>query len=127
VSNYLALATAQLAAKHWPQAIQAAERGMQWAGWGGRIWLSAITIFASLFTGEALDLVRQRCTTLADELKTESRHFALGENWSVVRETLQEAMRSVPDTSRRLLITETIALLEGTVPVEQYRHKWAAH
>lgn len=35
VSNYLALATAYLAAKQWPQATQTAERGMQWAGWGG--------------------------------------------------------------------------------------------
>lgn len=124
VSNYLALATAHLAAKQWPQAAQAAERGMQWAGWGGRIWLSAITIFANAFTGAAMALVRQQCLTLTDDLKTETRHFALGENWPVVRDTLQEAAQSVRDATRRLLVTDTITLLEGTLSAEQYRHKW---
>ena len=46
------LAFARLAAKQWHQAAQAADRGMQWAGWGGKIWLTAIIIFAHACAGD---------------------------------------------------------------------------
>ena len=126
VSNYLALATAHLAARHWRQAAHAAERGLPWAGWGGRIWLSAITIFAKTIVGETMEVVCHQCLQLTEALKIETRHFALGENWSVVCDVLQEAARHLPDATRRLLVTDTMALLEGTVSIEQYRQRWVS-
>jgi tetratricopeptide (TPR) repeat protein len=124
VSNHLALAFARLASRQWKAAAQAAERGMQWAGWGGRVWLTAIGLFATAFVEREPAALRQKCAALAADLKTADRHFALSESWEVVRAILQEAADHTAD-SRRALVTDTIALLEHTITPEQYRHKWA--
>ena len=73
-----------------------------------------------------MDLVCQQCFALTEALKTETRHFALGENWHIVCDTLQEAARGLHDTTRRLLVTDTITLLEGTLSVEKYRQRWVS-
>jgi tetratricopeptide (TPR) repeat protein len=123
VSNHLALAFARLAARQWPAAAQAAGRGVQWAGWGGRIWLTAITIFAHACTGDPPDTLRPQCAMLADELEADARHFALSESWSVVRDILSETAGRLPE-ARGTLVLDTIALLESTLTPEQYRCKW---
>ena len=68
VSNHLALALAQLAARQWRPATRTTEKGMQWAGWGGRIWLTAISIFAHTCAGADPRTLRAQCTALATEL-----------------------------------------------------------
>lgn len=125
VSNHLALAFASLAAGQWQAAVQAAERGMQWAGWGGRVWLTAIIIFASAFENRNLSSLRERCASLAEALNADSRHFALSENWSVIREVLHEAMTNAPEASSAL-VSNTIALLESTLTPEVYHQRWGS-
>jgi tetratricopeptide (TPR) repeat protein len=124
VSNHLALAFARLAARQWKAAAQAAERGTQWAGWGGRIWLTAIGIFANTFAGEEATTLRHKCAALAEDLKADVRRFALSENWSVVREVLHDAAHRAADTSGAL-VTDTIALLEQAMTPEDYQQRWA--
>jgi len=124
VSNHLALAFARLAAKQWKAAAQAAERGTQWAGWGGRVWLTAIGIFAHAFAGEEAMTLRQKCAALAEDLKIDARRFALSENWSVVRDVLHDATHRAADTSGAL-VTDTIALLEQSMTPEDYQRRWA--
>ena len=123
VSNHLALAFAQLASRQWRAAALAAERGMQWAGWGGRVWLTAIGLFANAFVGSEAAALRQQCMGLVTDLTTEDRYFALSESWDVVREVLQKTAESAAD-SRGALVMDTIALLEHTLTPEQYRHRW---
>jgi tetratricopeptide (TPR) repeat protein len=123
VSNHLALALALLAARQWQAAVQAAERGMQWAGWGGRVWLAAITLFAHACAGKEPAAVHQKCMTLADDLKVNSRRFILSESWSTVCEVLKKAVSEAPDANRAL-VHDTIALLEQQITPEQYQHTW---
>jgi tetratricopeptide (TPR) repeat protein len=124
VSNHLALAFARLAARQWPAAAQAAERGMQWAGWGGKVWLTAIGIFARACAGGLPDTLRQQCALLADALEADARHFTPSESWSVVRDLLRDAAAHAADC-RGALMTDTMALLEGDLTPEDYRSKWA--
>jgi tetratricopeptide (TPR) repeat protein len=124
VSNHLALAFARLACRQWKEAAQAADRGMQWAGWGGRVWLTAIGLFANTFAaGDPLAL-RQKCAALATDLKADDKRFALSESWSAVRDVLRKAAATATD-SRGALVTDTIALLERAMTPEQYRRQWA--
>jgi tetratricopeptide (TPR) repeat protein len=124
VSNHLALAFAHLASRQWQAAALAAERGMQWAGWGGRVWLTAIGLFANAFIGSEASALRQQCMGLVTDLTTDDRYFALSENWDVVREVLQKTAESAAD-SRGALVMDTIALLERTFTPEQYRRRWS--
>jgi hypothetical protein len=123
VSNHLALAFAKLASRQWRAAALAAEKGMQWAGWGGRVWLTAIGLFANALIGSEPSTLRQKCAALATDLATDDRRFALSESWDVVREVLQKTADSAAD-ARGALVTDTIALLERTLPPEQYRRRW---
>ncbi len=124
VSNHLALALAQLAARQWRAASHATDRGMQWAGWGGRIWLTAIAIFANACRGVAPAELRQKCALLARELEVDGRHFALSETWDVVRDVLQEAISGAPHAGAPL-VQDTIALLEKTISPAEYRRTWS--
>jgi tetratricopeptide (TPR) repeat protein len=124
VSNHLALAFARLSTRQWEAAAQAADRGMQWAGWGGRIWLTAIGIFANAFMGVKPSALRQKCATLATDLKADARRFALSESWSVVREVLRESANGTANSCGALVV-DTIALLEQVMTPEQYHRRWA--
>ncbi len=123
VSNHLALALARLAAGQWRAAVQAAEQGMQWAGWGGRIWLTAIEIFASTCAGVDPDKLKPKCIVLANELSGDRRHFALSETWSVVRDVLSEKKTNA-GKRRQTLVHDTIGLLEHKVSPEDYQQAW---
>jgi hypothetical protein len=123
VSNHLALAFAKLASRQWRAAALTAERGMQWAGWGGRVWLTAISLFANAMLGSETSTLRQKCAALATDLATDDRRFALSETWDVVREVLQKTADSAAD-ARGALVADTIALLERTLTPEQYRRRW---
>ena len=125
VSNHLALAFARLAARQWSAAAQAAERGMPWAGWGGKIWLTAIGLLARACTGDAPDTLRQRCTALVDALAADAKRFTPGESWSAVRDTLL-AVADQSAESCGALVLDTVALLEGAVTPEDYRSKWVS-
>jgi hypothetical protein len=96
---------------------------MQWAGWGGRVWLTAIGLFANAFIGSEASTLRQQCMGLVTDLMTDDRYFALSESWDVVREVLQKTAESAAD-SRGALVMDTIALLERTFTPEQYRRRW---
>jgi tetratricopeptide (TPR) repeat protein len=124
VSNYLALAFARLATRQWKAAAQAADRGMQWAGWGGRVWLTAIGIFANAFIGVEATVLRQKCAALASDLKADTRRFALSDNWSVVRGVLLQEIAHTAANSRGTLVTDTIALLEQDLTPEEYQRRW---
>ena len=124
VSNHLALAFARLAARQWHGASQAAERGMQWAGWGGKVWLTAIGILARAGAGSTPTMLRQQCASLADALEAESRHFTPSESWGVVRYMMRDGAVHTTDCCAAL-VADTIALLEGALPPEDYRSKWA--
>jgi len=123
VSNHLALALAQLAAGQWHAAIQAADQGMPWAGWGGRIWLTAIDIFASACAGIDPNSLRSKCTVLAHEISGDERHFELSDTWSVVREVLRKKKTNVGKRSETL-IHDTIGLLEHTLAPQVYQQAW---
>jgi tetratricopeptide (TPR) repeat protein len=123
VSNHLALAFAHLASRQWRAAALAAEKGMQWAGWGGRVWLTAIGLFANAFVGSEASTLRQQCASLVTDLTTDDRYFALSESWDVVREVLQKTADSAAD-SRGALVNDTIALLARRLTAEQYRRRW---
>ncbi len=123
VSNHLALALARLAAGQWRAAVQAADQGMPWAGWGGRIWLTAIDIFASTCAGVDPDTLRPKCTILAHELSGNDRHFELSDTWSVVRDVLDNKQTNVGKRGQRL-IHDTVALLEHTLSAHVYRQTW---
>jgi tetratricopeptide (TPR) repeat protein len=125
VSNHLALAFAKLASQQWKAAAQAADRGQQWAGWGGRVWLTAISLFANAFVGRDATALHQKCAALAADLKAADRHFALSESWEVVRTVLSEAANQAPEAWSSVVI-DTIALLERTITPEQYQHKWGS-
>jgi tetratricopeptide (TPR) repeat protein len=123
VSNHLALALAHLADCNWRQAAQAADRGLPWAGWGGRVWLTAITIFAHICAGSEPATLRQSCTSLANALAADTRHFELSETWGVVCDILS-AMTDHTTPAGGVLMRDTIALLEHTISPEAYRLTW---
>jgi tetratricopeptide (TPR) repeat protein len=123
VSNHLALAFAKLASRQWRAAAQAADKGMQWAGWGGRVWLTAISVFAHALMGGEAAALRQKCATLAADLKAADRHFALSESWEVVRTVLYDAARQAPEGCRGLVF-DTVGLLERSMTPEEYQHHW---
>ena len=125
VSNHLALAFACLAAGQWHAASQAAEKGLPWAGWGGKVWLTAIGIFARACAGGIPAMLHQQCALLADALAAETRHFTPSESWGVVRDMLREVALHTADCGAAL-VADTIALLEGALTPEDYRSKWAA-
>lgn len=124
VSNHLALAFARLAARQWHGASQAAERGMPWAGWGGKVWLTAIGILARACAGGIPAMLHQQCALLADALEAETRHFTPSESWGVVRDMLRDGAVPTADCCDAL-VADTIALLEGGLTPEDYRSKWA--
>lgn len=123
VSNHLALALAQLAAGQWHAAVQAADQGMPWAGWGGRIWLTAINIFASTCAGIDPSTLKPKCLTLANELSGDERHFELSDTWGVVRDALSDKQPHASILGQRL-IHDTIGLLEHTVSPKYYQQTW---
>jgi tetratricopeptide (TPR) repeat protein len=123
VSNHLALALARLAAGHWRSSAQAAEQGLPWAGWGGRIWLTAISIFAHACGGAAPETLQEQCVALCREIGSDSRRFELSDTWSVVREVLSET-RSKATASGHALVRDTIALLEHAISPDDYRRTW---
>jgi len=124
VSNHLALAFARLAARQWHAASQAAERGMPWAGWGGKVWLTTIGILARACAGDIPALLHQQCALLADALEAESRHFTPSESWGVVRDMLRDGAVHTAECCAAL-VADTIALVEGGLTPEDYRSKWA--
>jgi len=123
VSNHLALALARLAAGQWRCSAQAAEQGLPWAGWGGRIWLTAISIFAHACGGAEPDTLQEQCVALCREIGSDSRRFELSDTWSVVREVLNET-RSKATASGHALVRDTIALLEHAISPDDYRRTW---
>lgn len=123
VSNHLALAFAQLALRQWQAVVETAERGLQWAGWGGRVWLTALAIFADACGGNKLDGIRAKCAALASDLRAGDRQFALGEGWDVVRAVLCDAVQGRPGPHATLVIN-TISLLEQRMTLEQYHSRW---
>lgn len=123
VSNHLALALAQLAARQWRPATRTTEKGMQWAGWGGRIWLTAISIFAHTCAGTDPRTLRAQCTALATELDGDKRDFTLSETWETVRDVLRETTNDIADINGTL-VRDTIAMLESTMSPSEYRHTW---
>lgn len=125
VSNHLALALAQLAAGQWRAAVQAADQGLPWAGWGGRIWLTAIDIFASTCAGVDPNMLRPKCATLAHELSGDERHFELSDTWSVVRDVLNNKQTNIGKRGQTL-IKDTIGLLEHTLSPQDYRQTWGS-
>jgi tetratricopeptide (TPR) repeat protein len=125
VSNHLALAFARLASQQWHAAAQAAERGIPWAGWGGKIWLTAIGILARACAGDAPATLHQRCATLVDTLEADAKRFTPSESWSAVRDTLL-AVANQSAESCGALVLDTVALLEGAVTPAAYRSKWAS-
>ena len=123
VSNHLALALAQLAAGQWRAAVQATAQGMPWAGWGGRVWLTAIEIFASACAGVDPEQLRPKCASLARELSGANRHFELSDTWSVVREVISQTQTQVGKRGQAL-IQDTIGLLEHTQSPQDYQRAW---
>ena len=123
VSNHLALAFARLAARQWQAAAQAAGRGIQWAGWGGKIWLTAIIIFAQACDGKNPAGLRRQCTTLVEALEADVRSFKLTENWNIVRNILHDVSHEMSEPQRSLVI-DTIALLEKAITPQDYRTAW---
>lgn len=123
VSNHLALALARLAAGQWHSSVQAADHGLPWAGWGGRIWLTAISIFASACGGVDPNTLQEKCAALCNELGSDGRRFELSETWTVVREVLSDA-QSKASKSGHALVRDTIALLEHAIAPEDYRRTW---
>ncbi|MCY4513523.1 MAG: tetratricopeptide repeat protein [Candidatus Tectomicrobia bacterium] len=123
VSNHLALAFARLAARQWQAAAQAAGRGIQWAGWGGKIWLTAIVIFAQTCEGKNPANLRRQCTTLVEALEADVRSFKLTENWNIVRNILHDVSQELGEPHRSLVI-DTIALLEKAISPQDYRTAW---
>ncbi len=123
VSNHLALALARLAAGQWRAALQAADQGMPWAGWGGRIWLTAIEIFASTCAGVDPGALKPKCVILANELSGDGRHFELSDTWCVVRGVLQDKQTNAGKRGQ-MLIHDTIGLLEHTVSPKDYQQTW---
>jgi tetratricopeptide (TPR) repeat protein len=123
VSNHLALALAQLAARQWRAVTRTTGKGMQWAGWGGRIWLTAISIFAHACAGVDPETLRAQCTALATELDGDKRDFTLSETWETVRDVLRESTIGIGDANGTL-VRDTIALLESTMSPREYRHTW---
>ena len=123
VSNHLALAFARLAARQWQAAAQAASRGIQWAGWGGKIWLTAIVIFAQACDGKNPASLRRQCNTLVEALEADVRSFKLTENWNIVRNILHEVSHELTEPQRSLVI-DTIALLEKAITPQDYRTAW---
>jgi len=124
VSNHLALAFARLAAQQWHGASQAAERGIPWAGWGGKVWLTAIGILARACAGSIPAMLHQQCAVLADALEAQTRHFIPSESWGVVRDLLRDGAVHTADCCTAL-VADTIALLEGDLTPKDYRHRWA--
>ena len=125
VSNHLVLAFAGLAARQWHAAVQAAERGMPWAGWGGKIWLTAIGLLARACAGDVPATLRQRCAALVDALEAEAKRFTPSESWGAVRDTLLAVADQSTDSCGALVL-DTVALLEGAVTPEEYRSKWVS-
>jgi tetratricopeptide (TPR) repeat protein len=123
VSNHLALAFSQLATRQWQAAAEAAERGLQWAGWGGRVWLTVIGIFANACGGMKMDAIRSKCSALVADLKVDDRQFALSESWDIVRDVLCEAVQDRP-APEAALVMDTIALLEQSMTLDQYESRW---
>lgn len=123
VSNHLALALAQLAAGQWRAAVQASDQGMPWAGWGGRIWLTAIDIFASACAGIDPNKLKPKCAILAHELSGDERHFELSDTWSVVREVLITKPNNAGKSGQGL-IRDTIDILEHALPPQDYQRNW---
>jgi tetratricopeptide (TPR) repeat protein len=125
VSNHLALAFACLAARQWHAAAQAAERGLPWAGWGGKIWLTAIGLLARACAGDDPATLRQHGAALVDALEAEAKRFTPGESWGAVRDTLPAVADQSTDSCGALVL-DTVGLLEGTVTPEEYRSKWVS-
>ncbi len=123
VSNHLALALAQLAAGQWRAAAQAADQGMPWAGWGGRIWLTAIDIFASICAGVDPNKLRPKCAILAHELSGGNRHFELSDTWSVVRDVLSTKQTNAGKRGQ-MLLHDTIRILERAQSPQDYQQAW---
>ncbi|MCZ6873495.1 MAG: tetratricopeptide repeat protein [bacterium] len=123
VSNHLALAFSRLATRQWQAAAEAAERGLQWAGWGGRVWLTAIGIFANACGGMKTAALRPKCAALVADLKADDRQFALSESWDIVRGVLGEAVQGRPGPEAAL-VTDTIALLGKSMTLGQYVSRW---
>jgi len=123
VSNHLALALAQLAAGQWHAAVQAVDQGMPRAGWGGRIWLTAIDIFASTCAGVDPNKLRPKCAILAHELSGDQRRFELSDTWSVAREALSHKQTNAGKRGQ-MLIHDTIGLLEHTLSPQDYQQTW---
>jgi len=123
VSNHLALALARLAAGQWRSSAQAAEQGLPWAGWGGRIWLTAISIFAHACGGADPDTLQEKCVALCNEIGGDGRRFELSETWSVVRDVLSDT-HSQATASGHALVRDTIALLEHAISPDDYRRTW---
>lgn len=123
VSNHLALAFAQLASRQWQDVVETVDSGLQWAGWGGRVWLTALDIFANACGGGELDGLRSKCVGLESDLQASDRQFALSESWDVIRVVLCDAVAGLP-ASRSALVMDTIALLEQRMTLEQYHSRW---
>ena len=123
VSNHLALAFAHLAARQWQAAAHAAEQGLPWAGWGGKIWLTTINLVARVCAGDNPATLGPTCAVLTEALEANARHFTLTESWTVVRDILRDEALQQAQNSRGLM-TDTIALLEGNLTPADYRSKW---
>lgn len=124
VSNHLALAFARLAARQWQAAAQAAEQGLPWAGWGGKIWLTAINVLARACAGQPPATLGQQCAALTEALEMNARPFTVTESWAVISDILWETALRQPPAGREF-ITDTIALLESSLTPADYRSKWA--
>jgi hypothetical protein len=98
---------------------------MPWAGWGGKIWLTALGLLARACAGDVPATLRQRGAALVDALEAEAKRFTPSESWSAVRDTLL-AVADQSTASCGALVLDTVALLEGTVTPEEYRSKWVS-
>jgi hypothetical protein len=98
---------------------------MPWAGWGGKIWLTALGLLARACAGDVPATLRQRVAALVNALEADAKRFTPNESWSAVRDILLAVADQSPESCSALVL-DTVALLEGTVTPEEYRSKWVS-
>ena len=84
-----------------------------------------LSLLARACAGASPATLHQRCAALVDALEADAKRFTPGESWSAVRDTLRTVADQSAD-SCGVLVLDTVALLEGTVTLEDYRSKWAS-
>lgn len=124
VQNHLTLCTALLAGKKWPEALAAANEGINCsANPPGMIWCYYFIVLAKVLQRYEFSDFRDTVAEMLRKLESAPFFDIMGWDWGITQQVIADEVSRLPDDIKRL-IEDLNRSLENPATAQSVRQKW---